>query len=141
MLHPNTLKKLVHNKLVLDDLSNQSWPTKLQLLQLQRMVSQENCDVYSSWVLSFKDLLENEEYYGNTGCGFQTGGIKLCKLHMLVQFSKFKNFLWVCWILGKNLSNFIPPIWKLHTPYCHIMMSDADSLGYGRILKKSENNP
>ena len=56
------------------DLSNQSWPTKLQLLQLQRIVSQENCDVYSSWVLSFKDLLENEEYDGNTGCGFQTGG-------------------------------------------------------------------
>ena len=73
MLHPNKLKKLVHNKLVLDDLSNQSWPTKLQLLQLQRIVSQENCDVYSSWVLSFKDLLENEEYDGNKGCGFQTG--------------------------------------------------------------------
>jgi hypothetical protein len=27
----------------------------------------------------------------------------------LVQFSKFKNFLWVCWFLGKNLSNFVPP--------------------------------
>ena len=30
----------------------------------------------------------------------------------LVQFSKFKKFLWVCWFLGKNLSNFIPPTWK-----------------------------
>ena len=37
----------------------------------------------------------------------------------LIQFSKFKNFLWVCWFLGKNLSNFIPPVWKLHKPYCH----------------------
>ena len=37
----------------------------------------------------------------------------------LVQFSKFKNFLWVCWFLGKNLSNFVPPVWKLHSQYCH----------------------
>ena len=38
----------------------------------------------------------------------------------LIQFSKFNNFLWVCWFLGKNLSNFVPPVWKLHNPYCHI---------------------
>ena len=25
-----------------------------------------------------------------------------------------------CWFLGKNLSNFIPPVWKLHNPCCHI---------------------
>ena len=37
----------------------------------------------------------------------------------LHQFSKFNNFLWVCWSLGKNLSNFVPPVWKLHNPYCH----------------------
>ena len=35
------------------------------------------------------------------------------------QFSKFNNFLWVCWFLGKNLSNFVSPAWKLHNPYCH----------------------
>ena len=28
-------------------------------------------------------------------------------------------FLWVCWFLGKNLSNFVPPARKLHNPYCH----------------------
>ena len=38
---------------------------------------------------------------------------------LLVQFSKFKNFLWVYWFLGKNLSNPIYPVWKLHNPYCH----------------------
>ena len=27
----------------------------------------------------------------------------------LIQFSKFKNLLWVCWYLGKNLFNFVPP--------------------------------
>ena len=37
----------------------------------------------------------------------------------LTQFSRFDNFLWVCLFLGKNLSNFVPPVWKLHNPYCH----------------------
>ena len=32
---------------------------------------------------------------------------------------KFKNFLWACWFLGKTLSKFVPPIWKLHNPSCH----------------------
>ena len=37
----------------------------------------------------------------------------------LIQNSKFNNFLWVCWFLGKNLSNFVPPAWKLNNPYYH----------------------
>ena len=37
----------------------------------------------------------------------------------LIQFSKFNDFLRVCWFLGKNLSNFLPLVWKLHNPYCH----------------------
>ena len=37
----------------------------------------------------------------------------------LVQFSKYNNFLWVCWFLGKNLSNFVPSAWKLNNPYYH----------------------
>ena len=37
----------------------------------------------------------------------------------LHQFSKFNNFIWVCWFLGKNLSNFVPPVWKLDNPYYH----------------------
>ena len=32
---------------------------------------------------------------------------------------KFNNFLWVCWFLDKNLSNFVPPAWKLVNPYYH----------------------
>ena len=30
----------------------------------------------------------------------------------LTQFSKFNNFLRVGWFLGKNLSNFVPPVWN-----------------------------
>ena len=37
----------------------------------------------------------------------------------LHQFSKFNNFLWVCWFLVKNLSNFVPPAWKRDNPYYH----------------------
>ena len=37
----------------------------------------------------------------------------------LHQFSEFNNFLWVCWFLGKNLFNFVPPDWKPHNPYYH----------------------
>ena len=47
------------------------------------------------------------------------GDFALFDTSPLVQFSKFTNFLFVCWFLGKNLSNFVPPVWKLHTPYCH----------------------
>ena len=37
----------------------------------------------------------------------------------LLQFLKFNNFLWVCQFLDKNLSNFVPPIWKLDNWYYH----------------------
>ena len=47
----------------------------------------------------------------------------------LTQFSKFNNFLWVCWFLGKNLSNFVSPVWKLYNPYCHSVRSMFRVLG------------
>ena len=43
----------------------------------------------------------------------------LKSINLGTQFSKFNNCLWVCWFLGKNISNFVPLIWKLHNPYCH----------------------
>ena len=47
------------------------------------------------------------------------GDFALFDTSPLTQFSKFNHFLWVCWFLGKNLSNFVPPAWKPHNPYCH----------------------
>ena len=38
---------------------------------------------------------------------------------LLHRFSKFNNFLWVRWFLDKNISNFVPPAWKLNNPYYH----------------------
>ena len=37
----------------------------------------------------------------------------------LIPNKKFNKFFWVCWFLGKNLSNFVPSVWKFHNPYCH----------------------
>jgi hypothetical protein len=37
----------------------------------------------------------------------------------LLQFSKFNNFIWVCWFSAKKLSNFVSLPWKLHNRYCH----------------------
>jgi hypothetical protein len=37
----------------------------------------------------------------------------------LLQLLKFNTFLWVCQFLDKNLSNFVPPIWKLDNWYYH----------------------
>ena len=34
---------------------------------------------------------------------------------------KLNNFLWVYWFLCKNVSNFVPPVWKLHNTYCHTL--------------------
>ena len=39
----------------------------------------------------------------------------------LHQFSKFNDFLWVRWFLGKNLPNFVPPFWKLDNRYYHTL--------------------
>ena len=39
----------------------------------------------------------------------------------LIKNSKFNNFFRVCVFLGKNVSNFVFPVWKLHNPYCHNM--------------------
>ena len=40
------------------------------------------------------------------------------------------NFLWVCWFLGKNLSNFVSPVWKLHNPYCHRSGDAIDAIRF-----------
>ena len=38
---------------------------------------------------------------------------------LLCQLKEYKNFLWVCWFLAKNLSDFVSFLWKLINPYCH----------------------
>ena len=59
----------------------------------------------------------------------------------LHQFSKFNNFNWVCWFLGKNLSNFVPPAWKLNNPCYHNIGTNKQSVTYNSngywILKGS----
>ena len=40
----------------------------------------------------------------------------------LHQFSKFNHFLWVCWFLGKNISDLLPPAWKIDNLYYHSVL-------------------
>ena len=61
------------------------------------------------------------------------------------QFSKFNNFLWVCCFFCKNLSNFVPPAWKLHYLTCHILYSQTFAAivmrNYGMNQTFEDNNP
>ena len=41
----------------------------------------------------------------------------------LHRFAIFNNLLWLCWFLGKNLTNFVSPSWKLDSPYYHTTQS------------------
>ena len=61
-------------------------------------------------------------------------------LIQLIQFSKFNNFLWVCWFLNKNLSNFLPPVWKLHNPYFHTKAGFGRHSFHKRLFRASVQN-
>ena len=95
----------------------------IEKLMLSKNVNNKNCapkliffnekkiEKYSDrfW---HKNLTLKVRFWSNFGT-FDTSSLN--------QFSKFKNFLSVCWFLCKNISNFVPPVWKLHNPYCHTM--------------------
>ena len=53
-------------------------------------------------------------------------------------FSKFNNFLWVCWFLGKYISNFVPLPWKLYNLYHNI---DDASPQQGLTEKQNDIKP
>ena len=52
---------------------------------------------------------------------------------LLHQFSKFNNFLWVCWFLGKNLSNFVSLSWKINNWHYHIVEPQNDMKQWSRL--------
>ena len=43
----------------------------------------------------------------------------------ILKIEKKKN-LWVCWFLGKNLSNFVSFAWQLYNPYYIDFFTIAD---------------
>ena len=49
--------------------------------------------------------------------------IRPCRVDFFLKINKRActtiRYTRVCWFLGKNLSNFVPLLWKLHNPYCH----------------------
>ena len=54
----------------------------------------------------------------------------------LTPFSKFSNFLWVCWFLGKNISNFVP---LLEDSTTRITIPYPPSSDRPEFLRKSKN--
>ena len=50
-------------------------------------------------------------------------------------FSKFNNFLWVCWFMSKNLFNFVPPDWKLDNLY-YLIIPHLDPSSKKKAMKR-----
>ena len=72
----------------------------------------------------------------------------------LIQFLKFNHFFWVSWFLGKNLSNFVPPLensttrlaivctmyWAYLNPEVHWLVIRACN-NMSRVANKVSTNP
>ena len=58
----------------------------------------------------------------------------ICDTYPLTQFSKFNNFLWVCWLLCKNLSDLVPPFENstTRTAIVHVQCIQLMTLAYSQ---------
>ena len=76
---------------------------------------------FENWTNREPQCLEKSEFlqliFLRENCHWKI--LALFDISPLHQFPKFNNFLWVCWFLGKNLSNFVSLDLKLHNCYCH----------------------
>ena len=59
-------------------------------------------------ILQQKNFLERFRWFLTSKIDFESQILALFDTSPLTQFSKFNNFLWLSWFLGKNLSNFVP---------------------------------
>ena len=72
---------------------------------------------------AFKLVFFNEKKWERLGwfltqkIDFESQLLALFDTSPLHQFSKFNYFLCVSWFLGKNISNSVPPAWKLINMY------------------------
>ena len=118
----------------------------VQFWSYQKMLITKN--VLLNWYSSMKKKNEKDSdnfwYRKLTLKVERLGDLALFDTSPLTQFSKFNNFLWVCWFLGKNLSNFVPPVWKVHNPYCHtyhsitkpVFWNTKSSLGFALEINR-----
>ena len=82
-----------------------------------------------NWYSAFNEKIEKDlDDFWHRNIDFESQILALFDTSPLHQFLKFNNFLWVCWFLGKNLTNFVPSAWKLDNPYYH--SRDYDELTY-----------
>ena len=76
-------------------------------------------NVLLNWYSSMKKKLRKIPMIFDIKTIFESQILGLFDTSPLHQFSKFNNFLWVCWFLGKNISFFVSPDFKLHNLYSH----------------------
>jgi hypothetical protein len=76
-------------------------------------------NVLLNWYFLMKKKLRKIRMIFDIKIDFESQILALFDSSPLIQNSKFNNFFWVCWFLGKHLSNFVSSVWKLHNQYCH----------------------
>ena len=102
---------------------------------LSKNVNNEKCA--PKWIFSMKKKNEKDsDNFWHSKLTLKVkrfGDFALFDTSPLTQFSKFNNFLWVGWFLGKNLSNLVggTNLAKLNNPYCH--SKDIDFFLYLQI--------
>ena len=93
----------------------------VQFWSYQKMSITKN--VLLNWYSSMKKKIEKDSdnfwYRKLTLKVKRLGDFALFDTFPLTQFSKFKNFLWVCWFLDIFFPDFVPSPWKIHKPYCY----------------------
>ena len=101
------------------------WAYKWHMYRKHMHNGNTGCRVFKRGIQNWKDFClkinipKGNFWFFDIKIDFESQNLALFDTSPLTQFSKFNNFLWVCWFLGKNLSNFVYPAWKLDNPYCH----------------------
>ena len=73
--------------------------------------------LYVSWLEEYCQISQNKNKSLDL---WHRTSILVCS--PLVQFSKFNDFLLICWFLCINLSNFVSLVLKLHNQECHTQL-------------------
>ena len=84
---------------------------------LSKNVNNKKCALKSVFFNEKKPEKDSNDFW----CRKLTLNVEFCTFLQLAINPKLKIqwFPLVCWFLWKNLSDFVSPVWKLHSLYCH----------------------
>ena len=110
------------------------WGTKLERFLHKNQHTQRK-------LLNFELNQKGSDDFWHRKTDYESQILALFDSSPLIQNSKFNNFLWAYWFLCKNLSNFVPPAWKLHNPYCHNEYATEFLLSFFRTTVRRNFDP